>query len=179
MNLDEARAIYKKAKLTADLASQEWVRLYDTAIKRPQIGARCGDTSEVITIATVARNVPHDDEELLFNAPDLLRAAIMVAEHAFDVIREQRQKIEKFEGRARAEADAKNYAENCAMLCTEPAFKVFLEECTGLERPLTDARVETHVRFLLDVPSRAVLNTNPAAQRWLNLRDDYDAWRKL
>ena len=177
MTLDEARTIYKKAKITADLASPEWVRLYDTAVGRPQVGARYGD--EVIDIATLARGVPHDDEELLFNAAEYLRAAIVVAEHAFDIIREQRAEIKRLERQHHAEAEAKNYAANCAILCAEPAFKKYLEERHGLERPLTDTKVETRVRSLLAISSRAELNTDPAAaDRWLRLRDDYDAWRK-
>ena len=177
MNLDDARAIYRKAKITAELASPEWVRLYDTAGGRPQVGARYGD--EVIDIATIARGVPHDDEELLVNAADYLRAAIVVAEHAFDVIRGQRARIERMERQYHVEVEPKNYAANCAMLCAEPAFKKYLEERHGLERPLTDERVGTRVRSLLAVSSRAELNSDPAAaDRWLRLRADYDAWRK-
>ncbi|MDI7924563.1 hypothetical protein [Ferirhizobium litorale] len=179
MTLDEARTIYKKAKVTADLASPEWVRLFDTNAKRPQIAVRDSEIGDVLPIATVARNAPHDDEELLFNAPYYLRAAILVAEQAFAVIRTQRATIERLEGEVNAVAEAKDFAANCAMLCTEPAFKKFLEERHGLARPLTDQKVATRVRSILAVGSRSELNSDPAAaERWKALRADYDAWKR-
>ncbi|MDI7864339.1 hypothetical protein MRS76_20580 [Rhizobiaceae bacterium n13] len=179
MNLDQARTIYRKAKETAGLASTEWVRMHDARAQRPQLAVREGDTGTAAVIATVSRNAPHDDEQLLFNAPRFLRAAIMVAEHAFDVIRSQRAAIERLEKKINAVAEAKDFAANCAMLCAEPAFKKFLEERHGLARPLTDQKVATRVRSILAVGSRSELNTDPsAAERWKALRADYDAWRQ-
>ncbi|MDI7860950.1 hypothetical protein MRS76_03190 [Rhizobiaceae bacterium n13] len=179
MNLDEARTIYKKAKDTAGLASPEWVRMHDAKAHRPQLAVRDGGTGTVAVIATLSRNAPYDDEHLLFNAPYYLRAAIMVAEQAFAVIRTQRATIVRLEGKVNAVAEAKDFAANCAMLCTEPAFKKFFEERHGLARPLTDQKVATRIRSILAVGSRSELNTDPAAaERWKALRADYDAWRR-
>lgn len=72
----------------------------------------------------------------------------------------------------------KNYAAEATMKCDEPAFKVFLEERHGLERPLTTDRVVQKLRTLLGITSRRELNTDgAAADRWQSLRADFDAWR--
>ena len=72
-----------------------------------------------------------------------------------------------------------DYAAECAMKCEAPVFKKFLEECHGLERPLTDERVAVRVRSILDIKSRRELNEDPAAaRRWRALVKDFDLWRK-
>ena len=75
--------------------------------------------------------------------------------------------------------DDKDYAAEAAMKCAEPAFRVFLEACHGLARPLTEERVAQKVRSILGVTSRAELNRSAdAAARWKDLRRAFDAWRK-
>lgn len=76
-------------------------------------------------------------------------------------------------------AAAKDYAAECAMKCAEPAFKAFLHERHGLEKPLTDERVKVKVRSLLGVTSRAELNDGgKAAHAWKALRTEFDDWRR-
>lgn len=73
----------------------------------------------------------------------------------------------------------KDYAAECAMLCGNPAFKVFLNERHGLERPLTDERVAQKVRSLLGVVSRAELNRpGRAVDAWRQLRDAFQSWKR-
>lgn len=70
-------------------------------------------------------------------------------------------------------------AAQCAMTCAEPAFRVYLEACHGLERPLTDERVAQKVRSILGVASRRALNdSDAAAARWRHLRRAFQAWRR-
>ncbi|MFN7177617.1 MAG: hypothetical protein ACK4MX_12110, partial [Thermaurantiacus sp.] len=72
----------------------------------------------------------------------------------------------------------KNYAVEAAIKCGEPAFRVFLEERHGLERPLTDDKVAARLRSLLGVTSRRELNSDPqAAARWKEIRRDFENWR--
>lgn len=73
-----------------------------------------------------------------------------------------------------------NYAAEAAIKCAEPAFRVFLEERHGLERPLTDDKVAARLRSLLGVTSRRNLNSDEqAAARWKDIRREFEAWRKL
>lgn len=75
--------------------------------------------------------------------------------------------------------EAKDFAAEAAMKCGEPAFKKWLEESHGLERPLTDERAAQKLRSLLGVTSRAELNSDTrAAARWKKLRGEFEAWRK-
>lgn len=78
------------------------------------------------------------------------------------------------------EREVKDFAAEAAMKCAEPAFKAFMEERHGLERPLTDERVAQRLRSLLGIDSRARLNDDAAAaDRWKALRADFQAWRKV
>ena len=71
-----------------------------------------------------------------------------------------------------------NYAAEAAIKCGEPAFRVFLEERHGMERPLTDDKVAARLRSLLGVTSRRDLNSDErAAARWKDIRREFDAWR--
>ncbi|MFC3163107.1 hypothetical protein [Ciceribacter thiooxidans] len=174
MTLDEARAIYKRAEVTAGLASEEWVRLYDAAVGRPQVGARDAMTGEVQVLATVERGCAYDDEELLFNAPLFLRAVLMVAQEAFEVIRRQKREIETLQ----AKKEKASLAQQCAIACGDAAFLRWLFEVHGVET--TDRiRVATRVRTMLAVQSRAELDTDPqAAARWRKMYGDFKQWMK-
>ncbi|EKF17081.1 hypothetical protein [Nitratireductor pacificus] len=81
-------------------------------------------------------------------------------------------------GTAAAQPEPKDFAAEAAMKCTEPAFKTFLAERHGLEKPATDARTAQRLRSVLGVTSRRDLNDNgKAAARWKALRAEFQAWR--
>lgn len=90
-----------------------------------------------------------------------------------------RKALDEIERLRPGQEKPKDYAAECAMKCTEPAFKKYMQERHGLDRPLTDHRVVTKLRSILNIRSRAELNNDPAAAaRWQNLRADFDAWRR-
>ncbi len=182
MTLDEARAIFKKAETTSGLAAQEWLRLYDAEGKRrPQVGSRDEMTGAVHVIATVERGTAHDDEELLFNAPVYLRAAIAVARHAFDVIRKLREEIAGLEAeidRLKAKKEKDRPAQHCGRACNDAAFLRWLAEVHHVDTA-DQVRVATRVRTMLGIQSRAELDTDPAAAiRWRGMWADFQAWRR-
>jgi hypothetical protein len=77
------------------------------------------------------------------------------------------------------EPAAPNYAAEAAIKCGEPAFKAFLIEKHGLEKPATDERTAQRLRTLLKITSRAELNADAeAAVRWKALRGDFEAWKR-
>lgn len=178
MTLDEARVIFRRARVTAGLCTPEWSRIYDTAARVAQIGARDPLTGATAPIATLSRKCPYDDEELLFNAPLYLRASIVIAEAAFAEIARLKNELA---GRHQAEArerEAKDFAAQCGMVCQRGDFARYLSERHALEA--TDKeRVAARVRSVLAISSRAELNTDPAAAaRWQKLRADFESWRK-
>lgn len=72
----------------------------------------------------------------------------------------------------------KNFAAECGMKCGEPDFLDFLFTCHGVD-VADKERVATRIRTMLQINSRAELNTDEAAgRRWVKLRTDYETWRK-
>jgi hypothetical protein len=75
--------------------------------------------------------------------------------------------------------DPKNYAAEAGMLCGNTAFKVFLAERHGLEKPMTDDRTAQKLRSLLSVTSRKDLNSDDrAAAGWKKLRGEFYQWKR-
>lgn len=73
---------------------------------------------------------------------------------------------------------APDYAAECGMKCSEPLFQTWLFEVHGLENP-DHVKAGTKVRLMLDIKSRADLNTDPsAAARWRKMAGDFDAWAR-
>ncbi|CCE96185.1 hypothetical protein SFHH103_01688 [Sinorhizobium fredii HH103] len=129
-------------------------------------------------VATITAGAPIGDSEMALNAPDDLIWLL----RTYDALAGRYRTLRGDRGHQappHEQQKPKDYAAECAMKCAEPAFKKFLEECHGLERPLTDDRAANKVRFILKIGSRAELNDDSnAAERWKRLRNDFDAWRK-
>lgn len=113
---------------------------------------------------------------------DELRRMLALRDHA-DLTTEQAA------ARRRAQADldryeqdhpepvAKKHGVECAMLCDEPTFRVFMHECHGAGEPLDADSVAAVVRTKLGIESRSELNRpGDAVARWLDLRAEYHAW---
>lgn len=129
-------------------------------------------------VATITAGAPIGDSEMALNAPDDLIWLLRTYDALAGIYRTLRAELRSQQPRQERQKP-KDYAAECAMKCTEPAFKKFLEECHGLAKPLTDERVATKVRFILKITSRAELTTDPAAAaRWQDLRNAFDAWRR-
>jgi hypothetical protein len=66
-------------------------------------------------------------------------------------------------------------SQQAALKCQEPAFQRFVSELTG--QPPNESYTTPAMRRLLNVNSRSVLDTDPAAtERWLTLLRQFDAW---
>lgn len=154
-----------------ELASKEW------GINADDQGTHllAGDSgNETIAILPASANL--DDRELVLRAPDDLRWMT----ERYGKLAERLRAAERELARMRPpQSEPKNYATECAMKCQEAGFRVFLEERHGLTKPLNDERVTTRIRSILNVRSRADLNTDrAAAARWRDLVKSYDAWRR-
>ncbi|MCA1368103.1 hypothetical protein I6F15_11895 [Bradyrhizobium sp. BRP14] len=129
-------------------------------------------------VATIAASAPIGESEMALSAPGDLIWLLETYDALAGRYRALRAELRRH-APGQEQQKSKDYAAACAMKCAEPAFKVFLEECHDLAKPLTDDRVATKVRSILKISSRAELNEDPAASaRWKKLRDHYDAWRK-
>lgn len=152
-----------------EFASKRWDIVAEAEAMQLQTGE---DDRE--TIATIPNAANFSDRELVLNAPDDLIWLIAT----YDRLAARYRELVQTEARTPAQQEQKNYATECAMKCTVPAFKLYLHECHGLDKPLTDERVVIRVRSLLNIKSRSELNTDPnAAARWRDLVKAFDAWR--
>lgn len=151
-----------------DHASREWgVTADGEALYLTVVG------DEVI--ATIAAGAPFADSEMVLNAP----ADLIWLLDTYGALVRRFRELRDASHQQPAEQKPKDYAAECAMKCTEPAFKKYMQERHGLDRPLTDDRVVTKLRSILNIRSRTELNNDPAAAaRWQNLRADFDAWRQ-
>lgn len=78
-----------------------------------------------------------------------------------------------------APAKPKDYAAECAMKCADAGFQRWLHEVHGLDNASDSVRVATRVRGMLEIDSRAKLNTDPAAaDRWRQMVRDAEDWLK-
>jgi len=171
---DSARLARIRDQLHAVTPAQ-WSRVYD--------GAGCfvearGAMAELVPIARFDPAAGEDEIALICEAPDHIGFLLDLVDRAIARLRPAQARPPESRGEA-VPQDRKNFAAECAMKCGEPAFRVFLEQQHGLERPLTDERVAQKVRGLLGVVSRRDLNdSGQAAEAWRRLRADYDAWRR-
>ncbi|TPM55333.1 hypothetical protein FJ959_18160 [Mesorhizobium sp. B2-2-4] len=173
-NANRLRAV--RASLAA-IAPADWTRVHGEA------GAFIEARGEMGELFVLARFDEASSDEIAFlcDAPDTVRFLLRLLDEAFGTIRTLKGEPARRNAPAGppAASDPKNYAAECAMKCQEPAFKVFLEERHGLERPLTDARVAQKVRSLLGVTSRKDINEGGrASEAWKALRADFAAWLK-
>jgi hypothetical protein len=78
-----------------------------------------------------------------------------------------------------APAKPKDFAAECAMKCADAGFQRWLHEVHGLDNASDPVRAATRVRGMLDIDSRAKLNTDPAAaDRWRRMVRDSEDWLK-
>jgi len=137
-----------------------------------------GPMGELSPVLRFCRGATDDEIAFVADAPDNVRFLLGLVDRAITRLKPKQARRSPQHGDP-APADQKNFAAECAMKCDEPAFRVFLEEKHGLERPLTDERVAQKVRGLLGVTSRVDLNQpGQAAERWKALRGDFEAWRR-
>ncbi len=119
-----------------------------------------------------------EEVEFMAASPAMVGFLLALLDRAIEALRKTPPNAETGQG-SRREGAAPDYAAEAAMKCAEPAFKTFLEQRHGLERPLTDERAAQKLRSVLGITSRSELNQNTAAaDRWRALRQDFQAWRK-
>lgn len=167
MILSEAKALYPEARELAGLISEEWAESYNVEKKRAEVCIRDTLTGEVVPIAQIMPECSFDDRRLMFAAPRLLRALLLLLETSFDEIRKLKPKDER-----------KDFAAEVSIKCqNDRAFARYLQECHDLQDASNSERIKSRVRSILAVQSLAELNTDPvAAERWKALRSNFKTW---
>lgn len=130
------------------------------------------NTLEPEIVATFTDGSSYDDRELICHAPDDLR---WLLERYTELATRYRR---LFEQDQRSRPKPKNYAAECGIKCADKPFLDFLFTCHNVD--VSDKeRVAARIRTMLQITSRADLNTDEAAaSRWRKLVADFENWRK-
>lgn len=159
-----------RAKLAA-LGGAHWQLCCDGDVSFVEAHTRHGELNKIATFHPGAQS---EEIEFLVSAPDTVGFLLRLIDRAIAKARHGRSQVQKKAN------NTKDFAAEAAMKCEDAAFKVFLEQKHGLERPLTVERVAQKLRSILGIQSRKELNENgAAAQRWRDLRADFEAWRRV
>lgn len=162
----ELRRIRKKL---AALNGDEWQLCCDGDVSFVEAKTRDGELNKV---ATFHPGATPDEIDFIVSAPRMAAFMLGLVDRAIVAIRQAAPQ-------RGGNSPARDYTTEAAMKCDEPAFKAFLEQRHGLERPLTKDRVAERLRSILKIRSRKELNENSAAaKRWQDLRADFEAWKR-
>ncbi|NWJ24737.1 hypothetical protein [Rhizobium sp. RM] len=173
MNFDEAKSAYREARDLLPLVSDGWERVYNSAESQAEICQRDHMTGEISPIVIIRPACPYHDGQLIEKSLTYIRAMVMLIEAAATKI----HRLEAQHQPARQEKK-KDHAAECAMLCGKQDFRRYLIQNHALAEASDDERVKTRVRNILNINSRADLNTDPdATARWKKLRGDFYAWK--
>ncbi|WP_144409565.1 hypothetical protein [Martelella endophytica] len=168
--LDSYRALISRAvPLIHVMADTAGMHLEVTGPDEPEV------------ICSLPATCPADNRELIRRHIEIPADLIGMLDAAARRDAERRREIEKLKQALEAQGGkpAKDYAAECAMKCTEPAFMRFLIERHDLPHPATDKMAATRVRSVMAITSRSQLNTDPeAAARWREMVKDFEVWRR-
>lgn len=181
----EARQLAEIRNAHVAIAPGDWSRACDP--DGEFIEAR-GAMGKLVPVARFHAGATMAEMQFIVDAPRHVGFLLGLVDRAIARLKRQqaadRPPPERSGAPAQASGEAasgreRNYSAEAAIKCGEPAFKAWLEEAHGLERPLTDDRCAQKLRSLLGVTSRAELNNDAAAaERWRRLRDEFQTWRK-
>lgn len=166
----EAIELRKARQRFAALGGVEWLLSSNGA----EIFVEARNGLDTVVVARFDKAATPEEIDFFANAPHMIGLLLRLVDRAIRAARPSSG------GQATpAHGKAVNYAAEAAMKCGEAAFLVFLEQCHGLERPLSDDKAAQKLRSLLRITSRKELNNDAAAaERWRSLRAAYEAWRK-
>ncbi|UGQ24177.1 hypothetical protein [Brucella anthropi] len=151
------------------LAGAQWFRSADDRGEFLEAKTTNGELNE---IARFHPGALPEEIDFLANAPDMVVFLLRLVDRAI-------AKARRDAPRQQSQYRRDDFARDAGIKCNDAAFKVFLEEKHGLERPLTADRAAQKLRTILGITSRSELNKDDAAaDRWRSLRTSFEAWRR-
>lgn len=165
-----------RSKLAA-LDSIQWFRSTDERGEFVEAKTRNGELNE---IARFHPGALPEEADFIASAPEMVAFLLRLVDRAISKARQASGKEQpRPTGQSgRNKRRSGDFTTEAAIKCGEPAFKVFLEERYGLERPLTTDRATERLRSILQIQSRKQLNSDSAAaDRWQDLRAEFKVWK--
>lgn len=171
---EQEKALLQKAAEIEPTLSLGWQAFRNFEDGRTEILVE-GDTgSDARPILLLTEEISFADREFVARGPQMLRAALSAGRYLKDLVKHQEDEIRRLKGEPDPNAKKFSHARQCAWFCTKQDFQQWLRDVHGAD--ISDLqRVETRVRSMLMVESRAELDTNPeAAIRWQKMRKDFE-----
>lgn len=166
----EAMELHRIRNKLVGLSGQKWYRSADDRGQFVEARTAIGELNE---IARFHPGALPEEIDFVVGAPEMVAFLLRLVDRAI-------AKARKDAPRKKNQNRNKDFAAEAAMKCDDAAFKVFLKEKHGLERPLTAERAAQKLRTILGITSRSELNKDDAAaDRWRSLRASFEAWRKV
>ncbi|MFC7064857.1 hypothetical protein [Brucella rhizosphaerae] len=168
----ELRRIREKL---AALNGDDWQLCCEGDVSFVEAKTRHGELNRICTFHPGATP---DEIDMVVGGPRMAAFMLKLVDRAIVAVRQTapRQSASR-QSRQRKHRD---FAAEAAMKCDDAAFKMFLEEQHGLERPLTSDRAAQRLRSILNIKSRKELNENSAAaERWQDFRAAFEAWKRV
>lgn len=163
--------------LAAELVPQIapfWTKFYDTEKHHWQVFIE-GDTGPMARpLALVTEDAGWADREFLTQGAQMLAALVTAGRRQKWIIEQLEAEIRRLRGEPDPNQRKFSHARQCAWFCTKQDFQQWLRDVHGAD--ISDLqRIETRVRSMLMVESRAQLDTDPeAASRWQKMRKDFE-----
>lgn len=155
----------------ASLGDAKWLVSTDGDVAFLEVSTPKGELLEILRFHGCATP---EEIDFFANAPEMVDFLLKLVDRAIARARNAAPR------EPQKQSKPKDFAAEAAMKCNDAAFKVFLEEKHGLDRPLTADRAAQKLRTLLGITSRSELNRDgAAADRWRSLRASFEAWRKV
>ncbi|MFN3833769.1 MAG: hypothetical protein ACK4SQ_16205 [Allorhizobium sp.] len=151
-----------------------WTKFYDTENHAWQIFIDGDVGPKAAPLALVTEEAGWADKEFLTKGAQMLAALVAAGRRQKWIIEQQDAEIRRLRGEPDPSAKKFSPARQCAIYCSKPDFQQWLRDVHGAD--ISDLqRVETRVRSMLMVESRAELDENPeAASRWQKMRKDFE-----
>ncbi|MDR7220342.1 hypothetical protein [Aminobacter aminovorans] len=166
-----------RANLAA-LESADWTVVHDTD-GRYVLNATGPMAERQWRVCHFDHEASKDEMALISSAPDTIVFLIGLVDRAWRALRPAQKEMRRDERRGGPQVDRKNFAAEAGMLCSDPAFMVFLEDKHGLGRPLSPEKAAQKLRTLCGVTSRKEFNDDDrAAASWVQLREEFKDWKR-
>lgn len=176
MSQDKAELRKIRERLRA-LDGAQWLMSADGETSFVEARGRDGT---LVEIARFSRAAAPEEIDFFAAAPRMVEFLLGLVDRAIAASRNASVRAGRKQPAPEKSGKSKDYAAEAAMKCEDAAFRVYLEERHGLERPLTTERVASKLRSLLGITSRSELNNDAqTAERWRSLRADFEAWRRM
>jgi hypothetical protein len=165
----EAMELHRIRNKLAGLSGQKWYRSADDRGQFVEARTNVGELNE---IARFHPGALPEEIDFVVGAPEMVAFLLRLVDRAI-------AKARRDAPRQQSQNRRDDFARDAGIKCNDAAFKVFLEEKHGLERPLTAERAAQKLRTILGITSRSELNKDEAAaDRWRSLRASFEAWRR-